>query len=45
MPSPELMVPLTAILANETGQSGLPNRAIRFVQFQVGAFGSCLFRV
>jgi hypothetical protein len=39
------MVPLTIAGANETGQSGLPNRTIQFVQFRVGASGSCLFYV
>jgi hypothetical protein len=44
-PSPELTVPLTTTKADETGQSGLPNRTIRFAQFRVGASDSYLFHV
>jgi hypothetical protein len=37
--------PLTAVDPNKTGQSGLPNRTIRFLQFQVGAFSLYSFHV
>jgi hypothetical protein len=40
--SQSLAVPLTAIDPDKIGSSGLPNRT---VQFQAGAFDSCLFCV
>jgi hypothetical protein len=37
--------PLTAVRNDKTEQSGLPNQRVRFLQFRVGAFGTCSIRV